>query len=174
MAGRRTARFSFQAICGRAYGPADYIELARIYHVIFIEDIPKLDMSHKNEVNIYYFCDMQMSLLIGILSTTLNVQVRRLITLIDALYEHKVLVHVLADAPIFDLFLPSRAPVAQLDGNNSNNSISDSAGDASEADAVQSEANNNSNSNSRSSNEAASDSDSASMNVARLQHDEVS
>jgi len=99
------------------------------------------------------------------------VQVRRLITLIDALYEHKVLVHVLADAPIFDLFLPSRAPVAQLDVNNSSNSISDSAGDAGETDVVQNEANNNSNSRSS---EAASDSDSASMNVARLQHDEVS
>jgi len=55
VAGRRTARFSFQAICGRAYGPADYIELARIYHVIFIEDVPKLDMSHKNEVKYLSF-----------------------------------------------------------------------------------------------------------------------
>ena len=54
VAGRRTARFSFQSICGRAYGPADYIELARIYHVIFIEDVPKLDMSHKNEVYMYF------------------------------------------------------------------------------------------------------------------------
>lgn len=52
VAGRRTARFSFQSICGRAYGPADYIELARIYHVIFIDDIPKLDLSHKNEVSV--------------------------------------------------------------------------------------------------------------------------
>jgi len=50
VAGRRTARFSFPSICGRAYGPADYIELSRIYHVIFIDDVPKLDLSHKNEV----------------------------------------------------------------------------------------------------------------------------
>lgn len=37
-------------------------------------------------------------------------QVRRLITLIDALYEHKVLVMVLADAPIMDLFSADRVP----------------------------------------------------------------
>lgn len=50
VAGRRTARFSFQALCGQAYGPADYLELARMYHVVFISDIPKMDLSHKNEV----------------------------------------------------------------------------------------------------------------------------
>jgi predicted ATPase len=49
--GRRTARFSFHSLCGLAYGPADYIELARIYHVIFITDIPKMDLTHKNEVS---------------------------------------------------------------------------------------------------------------------------
>ena len=95
---------------------------------------------------------------------------RRLITLIDALYEHKVLVHVLADAPIFELFLPGRAPVVlpsaskvalDMNGTGNSGSISDSTGDASEA-------------NVSSQHETASDSDSASMNVARLQHDEVS
>ena len=51
--GRRTARFSFQSLCGQAYGPADFIELARIYQVIFLSDIPRMDLSHKNEVNFY-------------------------------------------------------------------------------------------------------------------------
>mgnify|MGYP005992350231 CR=1 FL=1 len=48
--GRRTARFSFHSLCDQAYGAADYIELARIYSVIFISDIPRMDLSHKNEV----------------------------------------------------------------------------------------------------------------------------
>ena len=94
---------------------------------------------------------------------------RRLITLIDALYEHKVLVHVLADAPIFELFLPGRPPVVMppaskiipdINGTGNSDSISDSADDISEA-------------NVSSQHETTSDSDSASMNVARLQHDEV-
>lgn len=50
VAGRRTARFTFAGLCGQAYGPADFIELARMYSVIFLSDIPKMDLSHKNEV----------------------------------------------------------------------------------------------------------------------------
>ena len=49
--GRRTAYFPFSSLCAKAYGPADYIELAKIFHVVFISDIPKMDMSHKNEVS---------------------------------------------------------------------------------------------------------------------------
>jgi hypothetical protein len=48
--GRRTASFTFHSLCALAYGPADYIELAHIYHVLFITDIPRMNMTHKNEV----------------------------------------------------------------------------------------------------------------------------
>ena len=66
--GRRTARFSFHSLCDQAYGAADYIELARIYSVIFISDIPRMDLSHKNEVeygsikNNHYYYDCFSSL----------------------------------------------------------------------------------------------------------------
>lgn len=58
VAGRRTARFTFEGLCGQAYGPADFIELARLYSVIFLSDIPKMDLSHKNEVHMRSDCSV--------------------------------------------------------------------------------------------------------------------
>jgi predicted ATPase len=56
VAGRRTARFTFASLCGQAYGPADFIELARMYSVIFLSDIPRMDMSNRNEVRAVRAC----------------------------------------------------------------------------------------------------------------------
>ena len=57
--------FSFKDLCEQMYGPSDYIELAHLFNTIFISDIPKMNITkHRNEL-------------------------RRFITLIDALYEHK-------------------------------------------------------------------------------------
>lgn len=103
---------------------------------------------------------------------------RRLITLIDALYEHKVLVHVLADAPIFDLFSPTRAPVELPHAKHSlhtKSEKSDGGEVAIASDARQAKVDNipAQEVNSNNSSCAASDSDAASVNVARLEHDEV-
>ncbi len=69
---RRAARkdaialFSFHELCDRPLGSADYITIAKRFHTIFIEDIPKLHILENRDL------------------------VRRLITLIDALYDNRV------------------------------------------------------------------------------------
>jgi predicted ATPase len=62
--GRRTARFTFASLCGQAYGPADFIELARMYSVIFLSDIPRMDLSNRNEVRA--MCDCVSSSFYGV------------------------------------------------------------------------------------------------------------
>lgn len=57
--------FDFDALCGDQRGSADYIELARQYHSIFISDIPQMDDSQ-------------------------NDKAKRFITLIDELYDRRV------------------------------------------------------------------------------------
>lgn len=59
------ARFSFDELCDRPLGAADYIRIARAFHTIIIDTIPVLDPSQRN-------------------------QARRFVWLIDALYERKV------------------------------------------------------------------------------------
>jgi len=60
----RSARFSFQELCGKPLGPADFICLAEAYNTVFIEDVP-------------------------IMTLSMLPQIRRFITLIDALYDAK-------------------------------------------------------------------------------------
>jgi cell division protein ZapE len=43
------ARFTFDDLCAKPLGAADYIELARRYETIFIDHVPKLDFSKRNE-----------------------------------------------------------------------------------------------------------------------------
>lgn len=65
--GRRAAKFSFDDLCRRNYGAADYLALAQAFDVICVTNVPRLSLHQRNEL-------------------------RRFITLIDALYDHKVLV----------------------------------------------------------------------------------
>tara|TARA_R110002050_G_scaffold125599_1_gene245418 strand:+ start:2390 stop:2827 length:438 start_codon:yes stop_codon:yes gene_type:complete len=58
------ARFNFEDLCKKPLGAADYIEIARNYHTVFLENIPKMTLKQKTEA-------------------------RRFITLVDALYEYK-------------------------------------------------------------------------------------
>jgi len=58
------ARFAFDYLCDNALGAGDYIAIARKYHTVFLDDIPRMTLQEK-------------------------VQARRFIVLIDALYEHK-------------------------------------------------------------------------------------
>jgi cell division protein ZapE len=56
---------SFAELCDRALGAADYIEIANVFHTVFIAHIPQLSQENRD-------------------------QARRFVTLIDALYEQKV------------------------------------------------------------------------------------
>ncbi|KAK8069160.1 AFG1-like ATPase-domain-containing protein [Apiospora phragmitis] len=64
-----------------AYGPADYITMASTFHTFIIDEVPVLTILKKNEA-------------------------RRLITLLDALYEARCKLHVRAAAGPDDLFFP--------------------------------------------------------------------
>jgi cell division protein ZapE len=59
------AVFSFKRLCAEARGAADYLAIARVYHTVIIVGIPQMGPDQRNEA-------------------------ARFVTLIDALYEHKV------------------------------------------------------------------------------------
>jgi len=67
------ARFTFEELCARALGAADYIEIAEYFHTVLLENIPKLTPSNREEA-------------------------ARFRILIDALYEAKVKLVASADA----------------------------------------------------------------------------
>jgi cell division protein ZapE len=48
-AGRGAARFSFDDLCARPLGAADYLAIARDFHTIFIDHIPRLTPEKRNE-----------------------------------------------------------------------------------------------------------------------------
>jgi cell division protein ZapE len=66
-------RASFAELCGRPLGPQDYLALAERFHTVFLEAVPKLNPAEREKA-------------------------RRLVTLIDALYEAGTKLVVLADA----------------------------------------------------------------------------
>jgi cell division protein ZapE len=65
--------FSFKRLCMEARGAPDYLAIARHYHTVIVVAIPRLGAERRNET-------------------------MRFITLIDALYEHKVKLIATADA----------------------------------------------------------------------------
>jgi cell division protein ZapE len=65
-------RSSFASLCGVALGPNDYVAIAGHFHTVFLEDVPKLGASQREAA-------------------------RRFVILIDALYEARVRVIVLAE-----------------------------------------------------------------------------
>ncbi|MDP9423806.1 MAG: cell division protein ZapE [Pseudomonadota bacterium] len=67
------AVFSFKRLCGEARGAADYLAIARRFHTVIIVGIPELTREMRNEAS-------------------------RFVTLIDALYEHRVKLLAAADA----------------------------------------------------------------------------
>jgi cell division protein ZapE len=67
------AVFSFKRLCGEPRGAADYLAIARRYHSVIIVGIPRMGPENRNEA-------------------------ARFVTLIDALYEHKVKLLAAADA----------------------------------------------------------------------------
>lgn len=67
------AVFSFKRLCGEARGAPDYLAIARRFHTVILVGIPRLGPENRNEA-------------------------ARFVTLIDALYEHKVKLLAAADA----------------------------------------------------------------------------
>jgi len=67
------ARATFGQLCGTALGPQDYLAIAERFHTLFVEDVPVLGPANPQEA-------------------------RRLVTLIDALYEAGTRLVVLAEA----------------------------------------------------------------------------
>ena len=67
------ARFSFEELCGRPLGARDYLKLAEAFHTIILADVPVLAPSHRDEA-------------------------KRLINLIDTLYDRRTRLIVSAEA----------------------------------------------------------------------------
>ncbi|WP_425986592.1 cell division protein ZapE [Brevundimonas sp. TWP1-2-1b1] len=67
------ARATFAELCGKPLGPQDYLAIAQRFHTLFLEDVPILSSANHHEA-------------------------RRLVTLVDALYEAKTKLIVLAAA----------------------------------------------------------------------------
>jgi cell division protein ZapE len=66
-------RTSFARLCDAALGPNDYLAVAERFHTVFLEDLPRLTPDRREAA-------------------------RRFVTLIDALYEARTRVIVLAEA----------------------------------------------------------------------------
>jgi cell division protein ZapE len=75
----RVARFDFDALCGSALGPGDYLALATHFHTLVLDAIPRLSPENYDEA-------------------------RRFITLIDTLYDHRVKLVASADAMPDELY----------------------------------------------------------------------
>ena len=73
------AAFSFKRLCGEPRGAPDYLAVARRFHSVIVVGIPKLGPEKRNEA-------------------------ARFVTLIDALYEHKVKLLASADAAPAELY----------------------------------------------------------------------
>ena len=73
LAAKGVARFSFAELCEKPLGAPDYLAIAKTYHTVILSGVPLLPPAKRNEA-------------------------RRMVTLVDALYEHKVNVVVSAAA----------------------------------------------------------------------------
>lgn len=76
------AFFTFEELCGAVLGPADYVSLASTYHTFILTDVPVLTFLRKHEA-------------------------RRMITLLDALYEARCRLLITAAAGPDDVFFPA-------------------------------------------------------------------
>lgn len=74
---------SFEELCDRPLGAVDYLYLAQMFHTIAIRDVPQLDLDSLSPL-------------------------RRFITLIDTLYDHKICVLIYADKPVKELFVAKK------------------------------------------------------------------
>src|SRR3546814_14231062 len=91
-------------LCEQPLGPGDYLAIAGLYHTLVLSGVPVLSADKRNEA-------------------------RRFMTLIDALYEHRVTLVVSAAAPPERLYpagdgaLAFQRPLRRLHGTRSADSI---------------------------------------------------
>jgi len=71
--------FTFAQLCERPHGAEDYLKIAGEFHTVFLEGVPKLGYDRRNEA-------------------------KRLMTLIDALYEAVARLYITADASPDELY----------------------------------------------------------------------
>jgi len=64
-AARGIARFSFDELCNKPRGAADFLAIASRFHTVMIDDIPRLEAAERDAA-------------------------KRFVVLVDSLYEHKV------------------------------------------------------------------------------------
>ncbi len=74
------ARFTFAQLCEHPHGAEDYLKIAESFHTVFLENIPRLNYDRRNEA-------------------------KRLMTLIDALYDTGTKLVVTAEAAAEELYL---------------------------------------------------------------------
>ncbi len=73
-AAKGVARLSFSALCENPLGAEDYLAIAHAYHTVFLEGVPRLGYDRRNEA-------------------------KRLMVLVDTLYDNRIKLVVTADAP---------------------------------------------------------------------------
>jgi cell division protein ZapE len=73
------AYFTFDGLCARPLGAADYLAIATHFHTVLVDRVPRMSEAQRNEA-------------------------KRFMTLVDALYEHKVKTIIAADAAPQDLY----------------------------------------------------------------------
>ena len=74
------ANFSFDELCVKPLGVADYLAISNNYNIIFISNVPKLDSKKRNET-------------------------KRFINLIDTFYENKKILFILAETHPKDILI---------------------------------------------------------------------
>ena len=68
------ARFQFADLCDKPLGPGDFLKIAKTFHTVIVENIPKLSKARRNEA-------------------------KRFVILIDALYDNHVRLIASAEVP---------------------------------------------------------------------------
>ncbi|KAL7410944.1 AFG1-like ATPase-domain-containing protein [Mrakia frigida] len=87
---QNVAWFTFDDLCGKNLGAADYLEVTKKFGTVFLEGIPKMNLDSKDRV-------------------------RRFITFMDACYESRTKLFLSSEAPLMDIFAdddPERAEIA--------------------------------------------------------------
>jgi cell division protein ZapE len=86
-AAKMAARFSFEELCARPLGPADYLAIAAVFDTVFVERVPALGPDQRNEA-------------------------RRFITFVDTLYDRQIRLVISAAAPPEDLYTEGDGAIA--------------------------------------------------------------
>lgn len=97
------AQYTFSEICGTPHSAADYLELSRQYKSFIITDVPQMSMNEKDLA-------------------------RRLITLIDALYESRTKLIVTSAVPMAEIFSASTEKGSKQELDSTMRSMMDDLG----------------------------------------------